>query len=336
MNTASKLAVSILIAALTAGLAFAAPRLVAPSKFMKQDRYRSAVAKVVEITEEGRFRIEVVEPLYGETPDGLVLRIVGGLGDHVEVGGVYVIGHTDKPSRRSPRWDTDPSGPRVLSVPAVGPAVFENSSAMRTLVRDHPADSPLTDIKRLAATIEQLASSDISSRRFVLAELAIDAELRALVGDSELEVLRGTLASGELEPMAHDYLLRAARPMIENWGGAWLAADCRKVAEDNGPDLDLNSLVPSLLVTALDTLGETGVAADAPLARRYIESNNPGVGKAAFAAMLALDRESAIALAPSLVADESLHLDVRRFVHQESAVAPSADTAAGSAADPAD
>jgi len=296
--------------------AMGGPRLEPPTTFMRHDRYRSAVVKVIAIQEDGRFQLEVLEQLFDETPDGLVVRAVGGAGDLIEVGGTYIIGHTDKPARRTPRWDTDPAGSRILNVPAVGLAVFEHSNAMKTLVRAHSADSPLSERQRLDAVIEQLGSADVQSRRFVLAELALAPEIRALVGDSELETLRTALTTGELEPLAHDYLLRAARTMIGDWGGDWLAVDCRRLLASHGTELDLRSTTPSLLVTALETLEETGEAVDAELAGKHVPSNNPGVGKAAFSAMIALDPDLAIEAAPGYIANESIHLDTRRYVQQ--------------------
>lgn len=316
MNSYARPIFATLVATLVGTASLDAARLEAPSIYMRHDRYRSAVVKVAEIQEDGRFRLQVLEPLFGETPDGLVVRAVGGAGDSIEAGGTYIIGHTDKPARRSRRWDTDPDGSRILNVPSVGLGVFENSPAMRTLVRAHPADSPLGDRQRLDAVIEQLASADIQSRRFVLSELVLAPEIRALVGGPELEVLRATLSSGELEPMAHDYLLRAARTMIGDWGGDWLAVDCRQLLASHGIELDQRSLIPSLLVTALEILGETGEAADARLAGKHVPSNNPGVGKAAFAAMMALDSDLAVEAAPGYIADDSIHLDTRRYVQQ--------------------
>lgn len=314
MKTNRRIITLALGVALTLALAEAAPRLEPPSKYMKQDRYNSAVVRIAEIAEDGRFKLEVLEELYGETADGLMVRATSGGGGFIEVGKVYVLGHTDKPRRRSYKWDTDPDGPRVLGVPAVGLAVFENSEAMRTLVRAHPEDAPFTDAMRLEAVLEQLGSEDVLSRRFVLAELALDPELRALAGEPELAVLKETLGSGSLEPVAHEYLLRAALPMIDSWGGDWLAASCRKVAEENGPELNLASPIPSLLVMTLETLGQTGEAKDAELARKHVVSNNPGVGKAAFQALVLLDRELAAEVAPGIIAQEDLHPDTRRFV----------------------
>lgn len=302
---------------LAAAAAIAVPRLTAPTKFLDSDaRYRCAVVKVVELTDEGRFRLEVVERLRGETPDDLAVYVVGGP-EHalLEVGKSYIVGHTDKPARRSHRWQVDPNGPRVLSVPAVGQAVFEDSVPMRALVREHPEDAPLTGKARLEAVLSSLDSSDAQSLRFVAAELVLAPELRELVGDAELERLRRALAS-DLEPMAHDYLLRAALPMVESWGGDWLAEDARSVISSHGSELDLASLIPSLLVTALRTLEQTGEKADAALARPHVASNNPGVGKAAFQAMVTLDRELAGKVVADLGDGAALHPDTRRFVHE--------------------
>jgi hypothetical protein len=313
MKTQKKIVAFALVALLAVALAEAVPRLMPPSKFMKQDRYHSAVVKVAGVTEDGRFKLTVLEELYGETPDGLILRASAG-DDWIEVGKTYVMGHTEKPRRKSHRWNTDPAGPRVLGVPAVGLAAFENSEAMRDLVRAHPEDDPLTDADRLKAVLEQLESDHVLSRRFVMAELALDEELRALVGDDELAQLKETLESGTLEPVAHEYLLRASIPMIDSWGGDWLATSSRAVADEYGQELDLASPIPSLLVFAFRALEKTGAETDAELARKHVPSNNPGVGKAAFQALAALDPELAEEVAPEIVDQETIHPDTRRFV----------------------
>lgn len=316
MKTNRKLLTVALGTMLAAALVEAVPRLEPPSKFMKKDRYHSAVVKVVEVTDDGRFKLEVIEELYGETPDGLIVRAEEGGRGWIEAGKTYVLGHTEKPRRRSHKWDTDPAGPRVLGVPAVGLAVFENSEAMRTLVRAHSEDAPLTDEKRLEAVLEQLASEDVLSRRFVLAELALDPELRALVGKSELEVLKTTVEAGDLDPIGLEYMMRASIPMVDSWGGGWIAAAGRKVARDNGAELDLVSPIPALLVVTFELLERAGEAEDAELARKHVGSNNPGVGKAAFKTMVALDEDLAAEATPGILANQDLHPDTRRFVER--------------------
>jgi len=314
MKSNRKLLTFALVALLAVALSEAGPRLEAPSKYMKQDRYNSAVVRVTEVTENGRFKLEVIENLYGETADGLIVRASGGGDGWIEAGKVYIIGHTDKPARRTYRYDVDPEGSRILGVPAVGHAVLANTESMRTLVRQHPEDAPLTDEKRLEAVLEQLGDEDVLSRRFVTAELALDPELRALVDKKQLALLKETVASGVLEPVAHEYLLRAAHPMIDSWGSEWLAEDTRAIVSSHGAELDLVSPIPSLLVTAFKTLQVTGKRADAELARPHVASNNPGVGKAAFSAMVALDEGLAKKAAPELLSREDLHGDIRRVV----------------------
>jgi hypothetical protein len=318
MKTLRKSLICIAMFACAASGALAGPSLEAPTKFIHGDElYRVAVVKIAEITAEGRFRLEVIEPLRGETPDGLVVRVLGGGEGLFEVGRTYIVAHTDKPARRSYRWTVDPEGPRVLGIPAVGPAVFEDTAAMRELLGDHPEDQPLSDRARLDAVLDALGSSDVPSLRLVTAELALAPELRALVGEPELKRLRAVLES--LEPMAHDYLLRASLPMVESWGTDWLAADARRLVSSYGPELDLTSLIPSLLVTALRTLAQTGTQADAEIVRAHVLSNNPGVGKAAFQALVSLDRSLAGEVAATIGDAENLHPDTLRFVRETAA-----------------
>lgn len=303
--------------AIAAAAADAAPRLGPPSRFMVEDRHRSAVVEVIELLGDGRFRARTLVRVFGETPDELVLRGAGQ--EPLELGRTYLVGHTDKPARRTPRWETDPAGPRVLSVPAVGPAIFDDSSAMRGLVGGSPESDPLAGRRRLDAVLEQLARPDVQSRRFVTAELALDPGLREMVGEDDLARIRRVFESGGLEPLAHDYLLRAALPMIDRWGGDWLAAGGRRVVAGHRPELELTSFVPGLLATALRTLQATGVRADGELARPHVASNNPGVGKAAYSALMALDPELGGELTPGFLASRDLHPDTRRFIARAAA-----------------
>ncbi len=311
-RTGKKLICSLLVA-LGATAAQAAPRLGPPSDFMVQERHRSAVVEVLEALGDSRFRLRIVERLHGDSPDVLVVRAAQGVS--LEASRTYVVGYTDKPARRSPRWQTDPEGPRVLNVPAVGPAVFENTAAMRILVRA-AADPGLTDRAHLGAVLKQISRTDVPSQRFAAAELMLDAELRELAGEAEVGVLRSLLEAERVEAMAHDHLLRAAAPMVERWGGDWLAADCRRVISSHGPDLDLTSAIPALLKTALEVLGRIGVPADAARVRPHVGSNNPGVGKAAFEAMAALDPALATQVASRVLQDPELHPDTRRFIQR--------------------
>lgn len=289
----------------------AAPRLGPPTLFMVEEGHRSAVVEVIERLADGRFRARTVKRLHGETPDELVLTGGGGL---LVPGGRYVIGHTDKPFGRSPRPDATSAGPRLLTVPAVGAAVFEDTPAMRRLVSRRNGTEPLDARGRLDALLEQLARPDVQARRFVTLELALDQALARLADEDDIESVRRTLAAGDLETLARDHLLRASRGLVEDRSGEWLAAECRRVLASHGRRLDLASFVPSLLVTALETLEQTGTRADAELASRHVASNNPGVGKAAFSALAALDPELAARGVPEYLEDGEVHPDTRRHV----------------------
>ena len=296
----------------------AASRLGPPTHYMREEGHRSAVVEVVEVLAGERARLRVIEPLRDRGDGELVVR-----GVHEALAGeVRIVGYTDRPARRTPRFQVDPAGPRVLTVPGVGPALFESSHAMRTLLRARAADEALTDRARLDSILDQLVRPDPPSRRFVLAELRLDPALREELAEAEVGVLRRTLASGELEPVAREHLLRAALPMVERWGGGWLARDARGLLASHGRELDHTSPIPSLLVTALEVVEATGRRGDGELAGRHVASSNPGVGKAAFRALAALDPARAAELARSLATDEAVHPDVRRFAARHRVVQP--------------
>lgn len=308
----------LLITLLTAGAARGAKKLGPPSEFLLAPENKVAAVEALGTTDDGRVRFEVVAALHGEASGTLsVRRVPPELLESVEPGASYLLGYTELlRDRRTHIYEPDPHGPRILEIPAVGAALLDDSPAMRTLLTPRTEEEPLSDRARLDAVLAQLARQDVQARRFVLAELVLYPGLTDLVGDEDVEVLAETLAGGSLEPLAHDYLLRAAKPNAESWGRDWLAEDCRKLLAAHGTELDLLSPVPSLLVIALQTLAVTGEARDLDLAARHVPSNNPGVGRAAFKAMVALDPEQARKRAGGLLERDDLHGDTRRDVQR--------------------
>ncbi|MDX1385210.1 MAG: hypothetical protein R3190_16270 [Thermoanaerobaculia bacterium] len=310
---ASRTTIVLLTALLAAGAAWPSKQLGPPSQFLLQQENKVAAVKALETTDDGLARFERLAALHGETAETLTVRMPAEVLERVEVGKSYVLGYTELlRDRRTHIYGPDPRGPRILGIPAVGEALLDDSPSMRALTTARAEGEELSDRARLDAVLAQLGREDVQARRFVLAELVLWPGLTDLVGEEDREVLARTVSEGNLEPMAHDYLLRAAKPKAKSWGSEWLAEDCRRLLTAYGTELDLLSPVPSLLVIALETLAVTGEPRDLDLAAQHVASNNPGVGRAAFKAMVALNPEEARERADGLLEGDDLHADTRR------------------------
>lgn len=292
---------------------FAAKRLGPPSLALTAPENRVAVLTAVELSDAGVV-FACVAQLHGETPARIAMRVSARARGGIDIGRSYIIGYTTvrrDPRGRSRDFQLDPEGPRMVELPAVGEALFEDTAAMRRLVRRQEDGKEPGEQQILEAIIEQVARPDSRTRTFVLAELMLRPRLADLADEADLEALRATLVDGNLEPQARSYLLSAVAPAAEAGRAGWLAEGCRQVVIEYEPELDLASFVPSLIETAMQTLQGIGRPQDAALLARYLHSNNPGVGIAALGAMAALDESLAVEAARRALEAGGLHSDVR-------------------------
>lgn len=298
-------------AALPAG---AAKRLGPPSEALTAPENRTALVRAVQIG-EGDALFDRLTELHGETPERIRVRLGEESLARIAPGESYLLGYTvlRRDRRRAPVYELDPEGPRIVEVPAVGEALFEDSAALRRLVEVVEAGDPEPRAV-LDAVVAQLESPDPASRRLVLAELALRPELAEAIEASDLAVFRRLLESGELAPVAADYLLRALRPSIGSGELEWLRPVCLDIVGSHDRHLDLGSLVPALLETALEVLAEVGKAGDAERLVEHLYSNNPGVGREALGAIEALDAELAVRSAAEALETGGVHGDVAREI----------------------
>ena len=301
------------------GLGESAKFLQPPSRALVASPNRVAVVEAIQTTEEGVV-FTVRESLVGEQEnERLTVLTSEGVRARVQVGSSYVLGYTTlrrDPRRRSRDYQEDPAGPRIVSLPAVGEALLEDSDSVRLLVEAAATEARFSDEEVLEAVLDQAARPDALSRNFALAELALRPSLLGGAGVVASERLRELAEAGELEPKSLDYLLRAATPLMERGAATWMAESSRRVAAEYGSELDLRSAVPSLVETAIVTLGRSGEAADLAILEAHLASNNPAVGRAALEAMQALDAGGAVAVVGAALERGGLHGDVERAARE--------------------
>lgn len=300
---------------LNSGLGEGAKFLQPPSRALAASPNRVAVVEAIQTTEDGVV-FTVRESLVGEHDDErLTVRTSEGVRSRVQIGSSYVLGYTTlrrDPRRRSRDYQQDPAGPRIVSLPAVGEALLEDSRPVRLLVEAAASEVTFSDEEVLEAVLDQAARPDALSRDFALAELALRPSLLDEAGAAESERLHELAETGELDPRSLDYLLRAATPLMERGAATWMAESSRRVTVEYGSELDLRSAVPSLVETAIVTLGRSGEAGDLAVLEPHLASNNPAVGQAALEAMQALDAAGALEAVAVALERGGLHGDVER------------------------
>lgn len=317
------LAAAALAWALTSGPPSIAAPLLPPSLSIRMPQNAVALVTVLEIVDDERVRFRRDEVLQedkaleetGEAPpEEIVVNIGQELAGSVAVGDRYVLGYSSLIPVREARhtYSPNPEGSYIVTLPGVGPALLESSPPLRKLATPRPSDAELAPRERLDLILAQLERPDAHGRLFVLAEMVLWVELRDELTEADIKRFRGVLESGELEPRAREYMLRAFVPIREQVGEEWLAAECRRVMAEHESELDLLSAHPSLLTMALNSIREMGTAEDGEAALEFLQSNSEAVSLAAFraAAELAPDRAEEVVGEIVLVGD--LPMDTER------------------------
>jgi hypothetical protein len=307
-----------------AGAASAAP-LLPPSLSIRLPQNAVAVVTVLEVVdaERVRFRRDTVlqeDKALEETgeapPQEIVVRVPEEVAARVEVGRQYVIGYSSllKVAEGKDTFSPDPEGPRLVDLPAVGPALLESSPAMVKLATPRPSDAELEPRERLDLILAQLERPDPTGRLFVMAEMVLWTELREPLTEADVDRFRAILESGALEARAREYYLRAFVPIRDQVGQEWLAEECRRVLAENEAELDLLSPYPSLVRLALSSLREMGGPEDGEAALEFLHSNNDAVSLAAFRTAAELAPERTEEVVEKIVLVGNLPLDTEREV----------------------
>jgi hypothetical protein len=328
-----------LLQALAIPAAQAARTLGPPSKLLGADRNFVTVAVAVEEVAPGRFLFKKREDLVGAAPAEFEVRLVGVPAGEVKAGAQVVIGHSSylRHARFPALKRDDPEGEKVIDLPGVGPALFEDSPQVRVLVVAPRMGSRTV----LDAILRQLARPDRQARRLAVFELYFRPELRPVFTLPDAEMVQTALADPALEPLSRDFLLRAAARLPDPVRGHWVPVAARAALADPpagpaGADLDLGSPVPALASTALGILQRSGGPGDTLLAARFLSSNSTGVVQAALDALSRLAPQEAIPRAEDALMHAGLTPEVRTLLEgfvQRKTAAPRSAPASGAAAD---
>lgn len=301
----------------------AAKRLGPPIEDLQStpDRIRIVVAQAREKPETGKIQFAVTERLSGEAPDEVLLRTDPDTFADVTVGEAYVVAWTHM--RRNRRvisgWEEDPAGPSTVPIMGLGStAVFEGTPEMHYLFSPGVVADPDRAERVIAALLTQMRREDYRSRGLVIAELYLRKDLTERIDRDQADILREVLQEKELADQHRDLLYQSALRVDRELTTPWLAEDMRRTIDQHGVEYDLRSFVPSLMISAAEGLQQVGDAGDIERLGRLLYANNPGVSKAALAAIEHMDPEAARARAEEALQKGGIHAEtgnvLRRYL----------------------
>ena len=313
----------VLLGGLLPTVAATAAPLLPPSLAIRMPEHAVVLVTVLEIVDAERLRFHrdvvlqedlALQETGDEPPEEIVVRVGSEVVASVEVGESYILGYTSLAAVEDIRrtFTPDPEGSNIVILPAVGPALLEDSPPLRTLVTPRPTDEELAPRQRLDLILAQLERPDATGRLFVLAELVLWVEIRDVLTEADLARFRRVLESGELGTRAREYFLRAFVPVHDQVGDTWLAEECRRVLAEHDIELDPLSFHPSLVTMALNSLRKVGTRDDGARALEFLHSNSDAVSLAAFRAGEALDPDRTEEVVGQLVLVGDLPLDTER------------------------
>lgn len=313
----------------------AAKRLGPPIEELQKAHKRVSivVAEARDKPDPGKILFSVSERLSGESPDEVLLRTDERTFADVEAGRSYLVAWTKLRRNRGVigGWEVDPDGPSTVEVIGLGTtAVFEDTPQLSFLLTKTSKAAPAAAEKQLDALLTQMQRGDHRSRGLVIAELYLRPDLTQIIGPPQVAILRQVLQDPALDPQQRDLLLRSALSLARDLTSPWLAEEFRRIIILHGTQYDLASFIPGLVRTAARGLQQVGQPADLELLSMLLYANNPGVAKAALAAMDHFDPQAAKAKARQALdrgwGHSETRLALQRYLAQpgtESAANPS-------------
>lgn len=300
----------------------AAARAIGPpieELLAKPDIVRVARATAEEAGEDGKVLFSVVGDIAGESPPRLLLRTDEATAAGVHPGRTYIVGWTDVRVIALLRegYEKDPDGPSIAQVRGLPePALYEDTPELRLLFESRMHAEPPDPRPQLDALLTQARREEPGSRNLVVTQLLLSPGLAAEMNAAQADHLRELLRAPSLTDEHRDYLLQVALRLRPELIQPWLAEEFRRNIVMHGTQYDLTSHVPGLMRTSAGGLGQLGDGSDIALLEVLLYANNPGVSKAALAAMEKLDASRTRPLAEKALQRGWVHEQTRRALEQ--------------------
>jgi hypothetical protein len=294
----------------------AAQRLGPPIEDLQSEpgRTRIVIAVASEKAKSPRILFTVSERLSGEAPDEVLLRTDEETFADVEVGRSYVVAWSYMRRNRSivGGWENDPAGPFTVQLKGLGSsAVFDDTPEIRFLFAPGTFDQSGNSGQQIDALLTQLQREDFRSRGLMIGELYLRPDLTEAMKPAQVDVLKAVFQKQALDPQHRDFLFRSTLRLPQDLTSPWLAEEMRRTIIWHGTQYDLRSFVPSLVITAAEGLQQVGDSSDIDLLDPLLYANNPGVSRAALAAIDHFDRDAAVARSKKALERGWVHSETR-------------------------
>lgn len=286
----------------------------APTLVLLNDPYLVLVARAMDVGPQGEVAWQLVETIRGETATRFSTATRGERSVEVEPGEEYVIAVTDY--RRHPSFreglEMAPEGRSVVELPGLGPALFPNLPVLKRILQS--AQGGIVDAAGYVSDLQQLMESDLSSvRRLALTELYLRPNLWLWADQTTVSCLRQILVERDPDESESELVLAVGQGLAATQEVDWLGGESRRIIAEAPQELHLASYYPALVERSLLIVATAGDAADVGQVLRHLDSNSPGVVKAAIAALTVLDCPAGVRAAGRILdRSESLHREIRQ------------------------
>ncbi len=236
---------------------------------------------------DGRLTLRVIERLRGDpnVPDEVDILVQVGDEALIEVGARYLVFYSDvERVSFKPRTEVRrPDRRKLLHIDGAGPAVFNDTAAMRALLNPilaYPEESP----HYREVVVQGLRSDDPSLVDLWSAEWALRPATFPEVSPDEVELLRGIVEDPDQRPSARARLLVAGAERTPPGIESWFANSAGSVlASTNPPQLFENTGLSQLIYASLRVARDYPGASNAQTLEKWLRAAPPLAENAALA-----------------------------------------------------
>ena len=270
---------------------------------------------------------KTMETVLGEDTDSIVLTTSSKSYKSIEIGKAFLIVYTKYQKNPLIRKVTEliPSGPKILSTNFVGDALFQPTKNLMTIMKspqlDDKNDKRLKQDELIDLLLQESQQINSANRNFAILQLSRQKGLLAALSHGQgLQLFKQLKKEGW--PDKHLSLLVEAGAREGSVLDLSLKQLCSKTITGFPQRFDLTSMQPHLALSCTSLFRRIGQVEDLKVLSSLLTRNNPGVAKAAFKTMSAIDREASLSQAQALLQTQGtfspkLLPEVDRFLQRQ-------------------
>lgn len=291
-----------------------------------------AVLQVKSKLRENRIDFANVKSIFGEVESTVVIETSPETFKNLEKGKQYLIVYTKYQKNPLIRKVTEviPTGPKVISSNFIGDAVFAPTKNLLAIVsaaksglhttkntRVADANNAMNDKVFIDLLIQEMKNDSEANRRFAKVELSRHPALLSKLEKSQGQQLM-QLVSQQAWPEKHLVPLVDGSIQQPSIIDSDVKTVCLNFIAKMPEKMNLRSMQPQLALSCTSLLRRLGNKEDIKLLVSLLSKNNPGVAKAAFKSMRAINAERSHSVVEQLLNSQvELLPEVRRFLTRQ-------------------